>query len=114
MTFTREDRGKKDFIKIEGSLSIYEVSKLRDELIKCFETPKGIVLELSGITDCDTAGVQLLCAAQKTASRIGRKFSIEKATVPVFDALNNAGIHPGNILDSLQTEISGRNAEGRG
>lgn len=99
MTFTQQDKKRKNPIKIEGPLSIYEVSKLKDELISCLETLDEIVLDLSGVTDCDTAGVQLLCAVRKTVDQRNQSIRIEKASVPVVNALNSAGMNSGDILN---------------
>jgi anti-sigma B factor antagonist len=106
MTFTQQDINGKDLIKIEGSLSIYEVSKFRDELITCLETMDEIALDLSGVTDCDTAGVQLLYAARKTTDQGGHPIRIEKASAPVVDALNGAGMNSGDILGLLESKNS--------
>jgi anti-sigma B factor antagonist len=106
MTFTQQNINGKDLIKIEGPLTIYEVSKLRDKLINCLETLDKIALDLSIVTDCDAAGVQLLCAAHKTAGHKGQRILIEKASVPVVDALNDAGINSDDILDFLDSRIS--------
>ena len=61
-------------------MSICDVSKLREELIKCFETSDGVALDLGGVNACDAAGVQLLCAACKTAGEGGKRFVIENAS----------------------------------
>lgn len=113
MAFTRESKEEKGFIRIEGTLSIYEVPELRSELISCFETQKEVVLDLGGITDCDVAGIQLIYAAQKTADRVGRQFRIEKASVQFLEALNNAGIHTEDFLDPLKAQIPCHNIRRR-
>ena len=98
MTFIQQDKKGKNLIKIEGPLSIYEVSKLKDELISCLETLDEIVLDLSGVTDCDIAGVQLLCAVRKTVDQRNQSIRIEKASIPVVNVLNSAGMNSEDIL----------------
>lgn len=76
MAFTEKDKEGNLLIKIEGSLSAYEVAGLRDQMLLGFENGNGVTLDIDGITDCDTLGVQLFCSAGKTARLKNKNFSI--------------------------------------
>ncbi|HOP62622.1 MAG TPA: STAS domain-containing protein [Spirochaetota bacterium] len=64
-----------------GELSVYTVSKLKDILLKELETFSGIVMNLEGIDEADTAGFQLLLFLKREANSAGKIFTInEKST----------------------------------
>ena len=67
MPFVREDTQGNTRLKIRGALSIYEAAELRQELLARLEDNTDLELDLEGVTECDTAGLQLLWAARKTA-----------------------------------------------
>ena len=99
MPITREDKDGNVTLKIEGSMSIYEAAAVRAELLACFDSDEDLALDLKGVTDCDTAGLQLLCAAQKTAAEEGKKFCIAGAPAPVMDLLRDAGVNPEELFN---------------
>jgi anti-anti-sigma factor len=93
---------KKDgsvLLKVNGAMSIYEVPALRDELLKCLETHKGLFLDLDKVTDCDITGVQLLCSARATAANMDKPFVVATAPPSVIDAVNRAGLDPEDLLN---------------
>ncbi len=69
MAFTTEEKDGRTILKVEGALSIYEASALREALLACLENDAGLELDLGSVTECDTAGLQLLYAARKTARK---------------------------------------------
>ena len=70
MSFTKETVDGKTMLKIEASLTIYDATVLLEELLTCFENGGELTLDVEAVTDFDTAGLQLLCAARKTALEI--------------------------------------------
>jgi anti-anti-sigma regulatory factor len=60
-----------------GALDIYEIESARADLLAHLAGHSGLQLNLTAITTCDTAGAQLLCAAQKSASQAGKPCTIE-------------------------------------
>ena len=50
---------------IAGELTIYGVAEYRDQLLEGCHTRKGLTLDLSGVTEMDTAGVQFLLALRR-------------------------------------------------
>ena len=54
-------------LRVEGRLSIGEVAQLQETLCHRLAEMSNLVLDLSGVESCDTAALQLLYAARKTA-----------------------------------------------
>lgn len=76
MAFIREEKDGQVLLKIEGAMTVYEVVSFRDELADCLKTNDGLILDLDDVKDCDTAGIQLLYSALKTAKDIGKAFTV--------------------------------------
>ena len=63
-------------LKVEGELSIYEVSKLKELLMSAFEDAEKIVVDLADADTCDTASLQMLVSAGKSAKDKNLKFNL--------------------------------------
>ena len=63
-------------LKIAGTLSIPAAEDVRKALSDAFNGNSGPVLDLSGIEDCDTAGLQLLWSAINTAQRLNKRLRL--------------------------------------
>jgi anti-anti-sigma factor len=79
-------------VKIQGRLTIYEVVELRDQFLKHLLETDHLDLELAEVTDCDTAGIQLLYSAFKTAGDRGKRFLLKSVSQPVREAAERAGL----------------------
>ncbi len=79
-------------LKLSGELTIYAVSEARREL-----QPSGkadLVLDLAGIQEIDSAGVQLLAWLKRECERTSRRLLLvnhSPEVVEVFDLLRVAG-----------------------
>ena len=77
-------------LKIDGELTIFRAMELKPLLLA---VPPVTEIDLSGVTDLDTAGVHLLMLAKKTALAQGRDvtlFGHSPAVIDVFELLNVA------------------------
>lgn len=92
MQVSKETREGADVLKVAGSMTIYEAGDLRDAFLEEFAEKGKLVLDLEAVTECDTAGLQLLCAARVTAETETRTFRIEAVSDAVQDALGAAGL----------------------
>ena len=75
---------------IDGELTIYRAAELRDTLKTVLASvPDGHELEvdLSAVTEMDSAGVQLLMAVKKTARASGRDLRITRRSPAVEEVL---------------------------
>lgn len=61
---------------LEGALTIREADRLRGHLMAALEAHPAVEVHCDGATETDLAFVQLLLAAQRTAQRAGRVFSL--------------------------------------
>jgi anti-anti-sigma regulatory factor len=77
-------------LKIDGELTIFRAMDLKPAILA---VPPVTEIDLSGVTDLDTAGVQLLMLAKKTALAQGRDIKLvghSPAVMDVFELLNVA------------------------
>ncbi len=81
-------------IRIEGPMTVYEAAEIRDTLTRAFlrTGEAGVTLDLSAVESCDAAGVQILCAARRTAREAGTPFRVTGASEAVNGALRSAGL----------------------
>ena len=77
-------------LRIEGELSIYRANELKQAL---FDEPRPVEIDLSGVSEIDTVGVQLLMLAKKTALAQQRELRLvahSPAVTDVFELLDLA------------------------
>ncbi|MGC4077870.1 MAG: STAS domain-containing protein [Rubrivivax sp.] len=74
-------------LAIEGELTIYRAAELRETLLAALAAaPDGdLTLDLSAVTEFDSAGVQLLMAAKKSAEARGRGLRLVRHSPSVLD-----------------------------
>ena len=78
-------------LHIEGELTIFRAAELKPSL---FTDPPVTEIDLSAVTELDTAGLQLLMLAKRTAQEQGRELHLSghsDAVIDVFELLNVAG-----------------------
>jgi len=77
-------------LRIEGELTIFRAAELKDALMR---EPAPQEIDLSAVTEMDTAGLQLLMAAKRAANaeqRTLRLLAHSPAVLEVFELLNVA------------------------
>ncbi len=107
MQATKETRGGTEVLKVAGPMTIYEAGDLREAFLAGFAEDGGLALDLGAVTECDTAGLQLLCAARVTAETDALPFRIEAVSEAVRDALGAAGLSLEAVLPRNEEEGSG-------
>ena len=103
MGFIKQELGDKILLKAKDAISVYEAASLREELLSYLKENNELILDLSEVTECDTAGIQLLCSARITAEQEGMAFELTSVSDPVIDAMNRAGLNPDEFFN-LNTE----------
>ena len=81
-------------VRIDGELTIYQAAELKDALLAALAAADVLELDLSGVTELDTAGVQLLMVLKRAARAQGRTLRLlghSPAVLEVFDLLNLGG-----------------------
>lgn len=79
---------------IAGELTIYTVAQRKAEVLAAFSGEAGGAVDLSGITELDGAGVQLLMVAEAAARSQGRSTGWRDPSRAVAEALGVAGLMP--------------------
>ena len=100
---TKEERKEHALLKIEGGLTISETGKLRKQLLKYFDKNKGVTIDLKNCSQCDIAGLLLICSANKTATRENRTFTISEPSDAFKDAVDRVGL---NLEDLFTNSIT--------
>lgn len=78
-------------LSIKGELTIYQALELKQLLLTALAGTAVLEVDLSGVTDIDTAGVQLLILVKKTAQAQQRELHLvahSPAVTDVFELLN--------------------------
>ncbi len=74
-------------LAIEGDLTIYTAAERKPELLAFIKSGKEFEINLAGITDLDTAGLQLLILLKREASQHGKKLSFAMHSKIVLEVL---------------------------
>jgi anti-anti-sigma regulatory factor len=85
-------------LRIEGELTIFTAAELKPAIL-C--TPPPHEIDLSGVTEIDTAGVQLLMMAKRTALELDTELHLvghSPAVIEVFELLNVAAYFGDQML----------------
>jgi anti-sigma B factor antagonist len=94
-------------LKIDGELTIFRAAELKPALLA---EPPVTEIDLSGVTDLDTAGVQLLMLAKKTAVTQGRDLHLtghSAVVMDVFELLNLAAHFDDQMMMNSRTPAGG-------
>jgi anti-sigma B factor antagonist len=96
-------------LRIEGELTIFRAMELKPLMLS---TPPLDEIDLSAVTELDTAGLQLLMLAKKTAlaeNRPLRLFGHSPAVLDVFELLNVAAYFGDHlVMDSRKPANTAR------
>lgn len=93
-------------LHIEGELTIFRAMELKPIMLA---TPPPADIDLSGVTELDTAGVQLLMLAKKTAlaeARTLRLVGHSAAVMEVFEMLNVAAYFGDPLVMNSRTKAA--------
>lgn len=81
-------------LELNDELTIYRAAELKEELLQALPQDGGTLeLDLSGVSELDSAGLQLLMMLKKTAGQRGCKLRLQAhspAVLEVFELLNVA------------------------
>jgi len=83
MTPANEPKSDPAVLRIQGELSIYRAAELKQVLL---DDPAPTEVDLSGVTEIDTAGVQLLMLAKRTAQAHQRELRLVAHSAAVSEA----------------------------
>jgi anti-sigma B factor antagonist len=74
-------------VDLDGELTIQTVAEEFPRLLAAVEKSTTVRVGLAGVTEMDTAGLQLLLAVRRAAERLGGAAEVHDASDPVREAL---------------------------
>ena len=77
----------KTLVKVSGEMTIYTAAELKQALTPLLDRQQALELDLSGVSEMDSAGLQLLLAAKKTMQQGGYPLHLVMHSHAVLDAL---------------------------
>ena len=78
-------------IAIDGEMTIYRAADLKTTVLEALRKTRVLEIDLSGITELDTAGLQVLMLAKQTAAADQRELRLlqhSPAVVEIFEMLD--------------------------
>ena len=89
-------RGKRKYcnVAIDGTLTIYDAVTSKPALLDALGGAAELEIDLSGVTEMDTAGVQLLVLVKREALKAGKALRLaahSQASLDVLDRYNLGG-----------------------
>lgn len=94
-------------LKMEGELTIFRAAELKPVLLDAVAVTE---INLSAVTELDTAGLQLLMLAKKAALAQGRELNLtghSPAVLDVFELLNVAAYFDDHMVTDLPASAVG-------
>ena len=85
---------EKCLAEIAGEMTIYNAAEFKDALAPLLDEPRAIEINLSKVSEMDTAGVQLLMLAKRERQRSGLAISLNKHSKAVLDAFELFNLVP--------------------
>ena len=74
-------------LPIEGELTVFAVHALREQMLAALAGDAGVTIDLSGVSEVDGAGIQLLVSALREARQRGVAFTLSEPSAVVAEAL---------------------------
>jgi anti-anti-sigma factor len=81
-------------VRLDGELTIYRAAELKPVLMAPFSQDQRVEIDLSGVTEIDTAGVQLLLMAQRHASALQRELCLSNLSPAVREVFGLLDLAP--------------------
>jgi anti-sigma B factor antagonist len=92
MSIGEPSQGTAACLAVEGEMTIYRAAELQPVLLDLVHAHDAPALELSAVTEFDSAGLQLLLVARREAARLGKPFAVTAASPAVRDAFTLLGM----------------------
>ena len=87
-------------LTIEGDMNIYRAAELKQVLVTAAENTTVVHVDLCDVTELDSAGVQLLLLARRTAETRQHEFRVVKASAAVCEVLTLLDLS--SLVDGVQ------------
>jgi len=92
MTTANRCEGGTSLLHIDGEMTIYRAFELKQALLAELEGSAVVEVNLAGVTEIDTSGVQLLMMARKSAQAGQRELRLAALSPAVAEVLELLGL----------------------
>jgi len=79
-------------VALAGEVTIFTAEEIRRQLLAAIDGEDDVDVDLSQVTEIDTAGVQLIVAALREAAQRGRELSFTAGSAPVVEVMGLLGL----------------------
>jgi anti-anti-sigma factor len=80
-------------LAVAGDMNVYSAAELKATLLSAVSDRRGeAIIDLSDVSEIDTAGLQVLLLLRRLARASGRRFAIVDPSAPVADVLDLCGL----------------------
>ena len=93
MTDHNDTQGAAQQLHLEGELTIYAAADLKQKLLAPLDDHAEVEVDLSGIGEVDTAGLQLLVLAKREAAARNKSLRLANHSPAVLEALELCNLH---------------------
>lgn len=111
---TRKDAARPaQTLRIEGEMTIYQAAEIKQTLLAALVQHDALDIDLSAVTEIDTAGLQLLVAAKKSAQDRQKELHLtahSEAVVEAFELLDLSGYFGDPLVISPRSDQDGGRA----
>ena len=97
-------------LALEGAVTIYVVQELKAQLLAGVRDNAELRLDLSQVTELDSAGLQLLYLAKREAIKSGHALRIVAHSDAVREVIDLSMLAQRQIIEDLQ-QLAGRRAD---
>lgn len=92
MEMSVEQEGPVSRMTVVGELTIYAAAECKSQILDAVERGESVEVVAEGITELDTAGVQLLLLAKRMAVKAGKSFRVVSPSAVVEDVLRTLAL----------------------
>jgi anti-sigma B factor antagonist len=92
MLIGETSQGAAACLAVEGEMTIYRAAELKPALLEAVRAHDAPALDLSAVTEFDSAGLQLLLTARQEAARLGKRLAVSAASPAVRDVFALLGM----------------------
>ena len=86
-TSTSHDKRKQSKVSIAGAMTIYDAVDHKKYLLDAFNNSDELEIDLSGVSELDTAGVQLLVLLKREAFKEGKQVRLVAHSAALLEVL---------------------------
>ena len=83
-----ENRNSRSLVTLSGEFTIYSAVKFKQQLVGTISECESLEIELSNVSEFDSAGLQLLALLKREADALGRPIRFSGHSASVREVLN--------------------------